>query len=69
MLLGFRVAACGLARNDELVVFVIPAKAGIQERQWAEHFVSEQRSEAIFVFARDCFAAHTFRKVCGSSLD
>ncbi len=28
---GFRVAASGLARNDGLVVFVIPAKAGIQE--------------------------------------
>jgi len=27
---GFRVAAYGLARNDGLVVFVIPAKAGIQ---------------------------------------
>ena len=27
---GFRVAASGLARNDGLVVFVIPAKAGIQ---------------------------------------
>ena len=27
---GFRVAAYGLARNDGLVGFVIPAKAGIQ---------------------------------------
>ena len=27
---GFRVAACGLARNDGRAVFVIPAKAGIQ---------------------------------------
>src|SRR5919109_1098972 len=27
---GFRVAACGLARDDGRVVFVIPANAGIQ---------------------------------------
>jgi hypothetical protein len=28
---GFRVAACGLARNDERSRGVIPAKAGIQD--------------------------------------
>jgi len=36
-----------LARNDGRVVFVIPAKAGIQ-KVWVGHFVSEQSSEAIF---------------------
>jgi hypothetical protein len=35
----FRVAASGLARNDGRVIFVIPAKAGIQV-DWA--FFSEQ---------------------------
>jgi hypothetical protein len=28
--------------------------------QWAEHFVSEQRSEAIFARKRDCFVTSGF---------
>ena len=61
---GFRVAACGLARNDGLVGFVIPAKAGIQE-VWCGLgilFLSRRsRDEAISFSDKDCFAEFILR--------
>ena len=56
---GFRVSRCSPGMTEG-VVFVIPAKAGIQGMRHRVGFVSEQRSEAIFVWKRDCFVAGVY---------